>query len=94
VLTFVVALGCAAIILAPVLPPDRALAGRDLPHLFYPLGKIVASAARSGVLLPHRDPTRGLGIPLIPDMLAESFYPPRLLRAVLPSPAGSKPSSA
>jgi hypothetical protein len=78
-----VALGLVAY--AGALDPTKQLAGRDLFHLFYPLGKVVANAARAGwVVPPARDPTRGLGVALSADPLAWSFYPPRLLHAVLP----------
>src|SRR5438067_2399152 len=85
------ALALSALAYAPSLDPARQLAGRDLFHLFYPLGKRVAESAREGrVVPPPRDLSRGLGVALVADPLAWSFYPPRVLYAALDYDLGFK----
>ena len=90
-LTAVLALALGLAAYSPALAPDRQLAGGDLLAHFYPLGKRVAAQLRAGRPIPDaRDPTRALGVPLAADPLAWSFYPPRVLHALVPYDLGFK----
>lgn len=91
VLTALLAATLALAEYSPAYAPSRQLAGGDLLAHAYPLGRQVALELRAGSLIPAaRDPSRALGVPLAADPLAWTYYPPRLLHALLPYDLGFK----
>lgn len=67
----------------PVLSGARALYGRDLFPLYFPLVQTVLRVLSEGAL-PLRDPTTAFGQPMLANPDAQILYPPAWLHVVLP----------